>query len=125
MRGGTAVRLRIFMGLRAFSSQLLCEQIVGRGLRRTSYELNSESMFDAEYVNIFGIPFSFIPQEDAGGGIPRPSSPRVPIFPDPDKKQYEISWPNVERIDYNIRPELDANFDAVEPLEIAKIRKIC
>ena len=112
------------MGLRAFSSQLLCEQIVGRGLRRTSYELNSEGMFDAEYVNIFGIPFSFIPQEDAGGGNPRPSSPRKQIFPDPDKKQYEIIWPNVERIDFNIRPELTADFAKIEPLEIVRIRTI-
>ncbi len=112
------------MGLRAFSSQLLCEQVVGRGLRRTSYELNSAGMFDAEYVNIFGIPLSYIPQEDCGEGIPRPPSPRVPIFPDSDKKQYEITWPNVERIDYHIRSELKVNFDAVEPLEIVKIRKI-
>ena len=28
------------MGLRAFSSQLLCEQVIGRGLRRVSYEFD-------------------------------------------------------------------------------------
>jgi len=49
------------MGLRAFTSQLLCEQVVGRGLRRTSYELNPETgLFGAEYVNIFGVPFTLI-----------------------------------------------------------------
>ena len=112
------------MGLRAFSSQLLCEQIVGRGLRRTSYELNDKGMFDPEYVNIFGIPFSFIPQEDAGGGSPRPASPRVPIYPDPDKEMYKITWPDVERIDHNIRPKLSVDFAKVEPLEISRIAKI-
>lgn len=112
------------MGLRAFSSQLLCEQIVGRGLRRTSYELNDEGMFDPEYVNIFGIPFSFIPHEDTGGGSPLPASPRIPIYPDPDKEKYKITWPNVERIDHNIRPKLKVGFAKIEALKISKISKI-
>ena len=52
------------MGLRAFSSQLLCEQVVGRGLRRTSYDVDKESgLFLPEYVNIFGVPFTFMPHE--------------------------------------------------------------
>ncbi|MBQ7733012.1 MAG: hypothetical protein IJT58_03225 [Synergistaceae bacterium] len=55
------------MGLRAFSSQLLCEQVVGCGLRRTSYEVNDDGLFSPEYVNIFGVPFTFLPHEDDGG----------------------------------------------------------
>jgi type III restriction enzyme len=52
------------MGLRAFSSQLLCEQVIGRGLRRTSYDVDEETgLFSPEYVNIFGIPFTFLPHE--------------------------------------------------------------
>ena len=52
------------MGLRAFSSQLLCEQVVGRGLRRTAYELDpATGLFPPEHVNIFGIPFTFLPHE--------------------------------------------------------------
>jgi type III restriction enzyme len=55
------------MGLRAFNSQLLCEQVVGRGLRRVNYEVDEETgLFAPEYVNIFGVPFSFLPNE--GGG---------------------------------------------------------
>ena len=47
------------MGLRAFTSQLLCEQVVGRGLLRTSYEVNPEmKLFEPEYVNVFGVPFT-------------------------------------------------------------------
>ena len=112
------------MGLRAFSSQLLCEQVVGRGLRRTSYERNERGFFDPEYVNIFGIPFSYIPQEEAEGGNPRPPSPKLPIFPDPKKEKYKIAWPNVERIDFDLKPRLSVDFEKVEPLKISEIRKL-
>jgi type III restriction enzyme len=47
------------VGVRAFGTQLLCEQVVGRGLRRQSYDLNEEQLFDVEYANILGIPFDF------------------------------------------------------------------
>ena len=72
--GWDAKTVTHIMGLRAFSSQLLCEQVVGRGLRRTSYEVNEETgLFEPEYVNIFGIPFTFLPHE--GGDGPPPPSP--------------------------------------------------
>lgn len=62
--GWDAKTVTHILGLRAFSSQLLCEQVVGRGLRRTSYDLAEGSdMFTPEYVNIFGIPFNFLPHE--------------------------------------------------------------
>ncbi|MDE3269682.1 MAG: DEAD/DEAH box helicase family protein [Pseudomonadota bacterium] len=112
------------MGLRAFSSQLLCEQIVGRGLRRTAYELNEDGLFDAEYVNIFGIPFAFIPHEDTGDGNPKPPSPRHPIEPMLERIKYKITWPNVERIDINLRPKLSVDFRQVKQLEIANITTI-
>ena len=47
------------LGVRAFGTQLLCEQVVGRGLRRQSYDLNDESLFNVEYADILGIPFDF------------------------------------------------------------------
>ncbi len=47
------------LGVRAFGTQLLCEQVVGRALRRQSYELNEDALFDAEYADILGIPFNF------------------------------------------------------------------
>jgi type III restriction enzyme len=43
------------LGVRAFGTQLLCEQVVGRGLRRQSYDLNEEGLFDVEYAGILGI----------------------------------------------------------------------
>ena len=71
--GWDAKTVTHIMGLRAFTSQLLCEQVVGRGLRRTAYELNPETgLFDPEYVNIFGVPFTFLPHESKEGAIPAP-----------------------------------------------------
>ena len=49
------------LGVRAFGTQLLCEQVVGRGLRRMSYAVNDEGRFDPEYAEVYGVPFSFIP----------------------------------------------------------------
>ena len=47
------------LGVRAFGTQLLCEQVIGRALRRQSYDLNEDGLFDVEYADIFGIPFDF------------------------------------------------------------------
>ena len=69
------------MGLRAFSSQLLCEQVVGRGLRRTSYEVDPDTgLFTAEYVNIFGVPFTFLPHEGGDDVLPPPPTPMTLIL---------------------------------------------
>lgn len=117
--GWDAKTVTHILGLRAFSSQLLCEQVVGRGLRRTSYDLQEGSDFFApEYVNIFGIPFTFLPHEsDETGGGPI-TKPKTQIEPLPEKKQYEISWPNIIRLDREYRSELDVDLDSIEPLKL-------
>lgn len=107
------------MGLRAFRSQLLCEQVVGRGLRRMSYELNPETnLFDPEYVNIFGIPFTFLPHEGGEDVLPPPPPPKTLIEPDPAKKIHMIVWPNVIRIDHTYKPQLTVDWKKVKPLRI-------
>ncbi len=60
------------LGVRAFSTQLLCEQVVGRALRRTSYDLDENGLFKAEYADIFGIPFDFTAKA-------QPSAPSPPV----------------------------------------------
>ncbi|MBI5599188.1 MAG: hypothetical protein HY890_05555 [Deltaproteobacteria bacterium] len=107
------------MGLRAFSSQLLCEQVVGRGLRRTSYEVNrTTGLFDAEYVNIFGVPFTFLPHEGGEGPPPPPPQPKIKIEPVVEKEQYEIRWANIVRIDHVFKPALQLDMNAVKPLDL-------
>ena len=61
------------LGVRAFGTQLLCEQVVGRGLRRQSYELNAETgLFDVEYADIMGIPFDFARSPE----VAKPTAPK-------------------------------------------------
>ncbi len=63
------------LGVRAFGTQLLCEQVVGRGLRRQSYDLNEERLFNVEYADILGIPFDFT----AKPVVAPPAKPRETI----------------------------------------------
>jgi type III restriction enzyme len=57
--GWDANNVTHILGIRAFGTQLLCEQVIGRALRRQSYELNEEGLFNSEYADIFGVPFDF------------------------------------------------------------------
>lgn len=117
--GWDAKTVTHIMGLRAFTSQLLCEQVVGRGLRRTSYDVNSKSgLFKPEYVNVFGVPFTFLPHEGGKDGPPPPPEPKTAIEPVAEKAQFEISWPNIVRIDHTYRPRLSLNWEELKPLKL-------
>jgi len=106
------------LGLRAFSSQLLCEQVIGRGLRRTSYEIDPETgLFPPEYVNIFGIPFRYLPHEEEGSA-PRPPSPKTAVESLPHRSEYQISWPNVLRLDRVVKPRLTLDTRLIETLTL-------
>ena len=130
--GWDAKNVTHIMGLRAFTSQLLCEQVVGRGLRRISYDVGEDGLFEAEYVNIFGVPFTFLPHEGGGDSPPPPPKPKTLIGPLNEKIQHEISWPNVVRVDHiyqsklmldwNKATELTLNpFDTITSAELASI----
>ncbi len=107
------------MGLRAFTSQLLCEQVIGRGLRRASYEINEDTgHFDAEHVNVFGVPFSFLPHEEEGDNDPPPATNKITVKPIEEKRDFAISWPNVIRIDRTPCPELSVNWETIKLLTL-------
>ena len=116
--GWDAKTVTHIMGLRAFASQLLCEQVVGRGLRRTAYEVSPETgLFEPEYVNVFGVPFTFLPHEEPDEDVvPRPPKPKTAIEPDSAKVEFEIRWPNVVRIDRVFQPRLSLAVETLEPL---------
>ena len=117
--GWDAKTVTHIMGLRAFTSQLLCEQVVGRGLRRTAYEVAPDTgLFEPEYVNVFGVPFTFLPHESPDDTVPPPPEPKTAIEPDKDKAAFEIRWPNVVRIDRVFRPRLTLDWEKVEPLTL-------
>ncbi|XKG59458.1 DEAD/DEAH box helicase family protein [Caenispirillum salinarum] len=83
------------LGVRAFGTPLLCEQVVGRGLRRVSYDPDENGMFRPEYANIFGIPFSFA-QESSGPTTFVPPKPTRRVFSVPDRASLEITFPRVQ-----------------------------
>ncbi|HOG19942.1 MAG TPA: DEAD/DEAH box helicase family protein [Bacteroidales bacterium] len=116
--GWDAKTVTHIMGLRAFSSQLLCEQVIGRGLRRVSYDVGDDGLFEAEYVNIFGVPFTFLPHEGGDGPPPPPPPPKTKIEPVLEKAEHEIIWPNILRIDHVYRPVLKLDWNRVPTLEI-------
>ena len=129
--GWDAKTVTHIMGLRAFSSQLLCEQVIGRGLRRVSYDFENEAnpldpgnLLSPEYVNIFGVPFSILPQE----GNETPSSQSALLKHEikvvSSKVAHQIEIPNVLRIENVLRPILSVDTDNVTPLEIDPLRFI-
>ncbi len=106
------------LGVRAFGTQLLCEQVVGRGLRRQSYDLNEESLFNVEYADILGIPFDFAAKPViAPVGKPR-ETVRVHAVR-PDRDALEIRFPRVEGYRVELPEErLDARFGPDSVLEL-------
>ena len=117
--GWDAKTVTHIMGLRAFSSQLLCEQVVGRGLRRTSYDVGEDGLFEPEYVNIFGVPFTFLPHEGGSDGPPPPPPPpKTRIEPVKEKALHEIIIPNVLRIDHVYKPQLAIDMTKVKTLAL-------
>ena len=118
--GWDANNVTHILGLRAFSSQLLCEQVVGRGLRRMNYTPDPETgLLTEEYVDVYGIPFSVIPFKG------RPKNKREPIdkpknhvraMPDREK-DFEIRFPIVEGYAFALqKDEIKADIKAIEPL---------
>ncbi len=104
--GWDAKTVTHILGLRAFTSQLLCEQVIGRGLRRTSYDVGEDGLLAPQYVQVMGVPFRFLPAEGAGGGNPPPAKPIFEIAVDKQRVEAEIQWPNVLRLEPVCEPVL-------------------
>ena len=97
--GWDANNVTQIFGLRAFRSQLLCEQVVGRGLRRMDYTPDPETGFlTAEYVDVFGVPFSLIPFKgrEKGQSTGKTDFPKQEVMALPERQDLEIRFPVVE-----------------------------
>jgi type III restriction enzyme len=106
------------LGVRAFGTQLLCEQVIGRALRRQSYELNEDGLFNVEYADVLGIPFDFT----AKPVIAPPQKPRETIQVKavrPDRDALEIEFPRVQGYRTELPEDrLTAEFNADSVLEL-------
>ncbi|WP_413936111.1 BPTD_3080 family restriction endonuclease [Nitrospira sp. BLG_1] len=106
------------LGVRAFGTQLLCEQVIGRALRRESYDLNNEGLFDVRYADVLGIPFDFT----AKPVIAPPQPPRETVHVKamrPERDALEITFPRVEGYRVELPEErLTAKFNEDSILEL-------
>jgi type III restriction enzyme len=118
--GWDANNVTQILGLRAFGSQLLCEQVVGRGLRRLSYDVGPDGKLEAEYVDVYGIPFSIIPFKGRGKDRKEPDDkPTNLVTTLPERASLEIKFPNVEGYVFQLNREyIKCDVSQVESLEI-------
>ena len=106
------------LGIRAFGTQLLCEQVIGRALRRQSYDLNEEGQFNVEYADVFGIPFDFTAKPVIGPPQPPRETVQVRAVR-PERDALEIEFPRVEGYRVELPEErLIAAFNDESKLEI-------
>lgn len=119
--GWDANNVTHILGLRAFGSQLLCEQVVGRGLRRMNYTPDPETgMLTEEYVDIYGVPFSLIPfRGRVKGKAETVDKPVNQIRALPERAHYEIQFPVVEGYAFALRRNaITADIAGMERLRI-------
>jgi hypothetical protein len=95
----------------------LCEQVVGRGLRRSSYEVGDDGKLTEEVAKVFGVPFEIIPFKENKGGA-RPSVKRHHIHSLPEKAVFEIKYPRVEGYRQAIRNRVTIDWSAAPTLTI-------
>jgi type III restriction enzyme len=104
------------IGLRPFMSQLLCEQVVGRALRRRSYEVGEGDLLSEEVAQVLGVPFEVIPlKESAGKGVEKPP-PRHHVHALPTRTHLELRFPRVEGYTQAIRNRIQVDWNSVPKL---------
>ncbi|GAB2660673.1 DEAD/DEAH box helicase family protein [Arenimonas aestuarii] len=124
--GWDAKNVTHIMGLRAFTSQLLCEQVIGRGLRRVGYDTEAvlcpdgvtRNLFRPEFVNVFGVPLSVFQDLSGEGEAPPPPKASIQIESLVERNSLEIRWPNVLRVDVIVRPTLTLDWAKMDTLAL-------
>lgn len=118
--GWDASNVTQILGLRAFGSQLLCEQVVGRGLRRMSYETDpATGLMEPEYCDVFGIPFEVIPVQGTSAKAATPPPPSTLVHAIPEKAWAMIEFPRVDGYFLEVKQKIRCDVDKVPPITIA------
>lgn len=104
------------VGLRPFMSQLLCEQVVGRGLRRRTYELGADGLMTEEVAKVFGVPFQVIPFKANPAPGPKPPQRRHHVYALPARAHFAMVFPRVEGYRQAIRNRVSVDWNTVPPL---------
>jgi len=111
------------IGLRPFMSQLLCEQVVGRGLRRASYDVSDDGKLGEEVAKVLGVPFDVIPFKQNPQGPAREPPKKWHVHALPERVRYKIEFPRVEGYTQAIRNRLTVDWASLPtlPLEPGRI----
>lgn len=110
------------VGLRPFMSQLLCEQVVGRGLRRARYETGPDGKLPEEIAQIFGVPFQVVPFKAQEAGTPRPQVQTWRVRALPERRALEIRFPRVDGYVVQAGRTLAADWSRVDPIQLDPTR---
>jgi len=113
--GWDASTVTHILGVRAFGTQLLCEQVVGRGLRRMSHAISRQELevnghtvefdaYDPEYAEVYGVPFSFIPCSGSNTTL-KPSARVTHVRALEDRLACELTFPRVMGYRYDMQSE--------------------
>lgn len=124
--GWDANNVTHILGLRAFRSQLLCEQVVGRGLRRMDYTPDpATGLLTEEYVDVYGIPFTVIPFKGRPVNKKEPEDkPKNHVRAMPERAALELRFPVVEGYAFALKKNLiKCDIDAMDPLVIEPNRE--
>lgn len=106
------------IGLRPFMSQLLCEQVVGRGLRRTRYDVGEDGKFSEEVATVLGVPFEIVPFKANPTGPRPPPVTRYHVHAIPQKAEHEIRFPRVEGYTQAVKSRVTVEWSSVPPLTL-------
>lgn len=123
--GWDANNVTHILGLRAFESQLLVEQVVGRGLRRMNYTVDPETnMFPPEYVDVYGIPFSIIPFKGRSTQQKAPEDkPVYHVRALPERQHLKVEFPILEGYVFDLINNLiEVDFDNLESFQIQPLK---
>ncbi len=110
------------VGLRPFMSQLLCEQVVGRGLRRRTYEVGDNGRMTEEVAKVFGVPFRVVPFKSNPTAAPPPQKLRHHVHAMPGRQRLEIRYPRVQGYRQAIRNRVTVDWSSVAPLFLDPLR---
>lgn len=108
------------LGLRPFQSQLLCEQVVGRGLRRRSYEVDAEGHLTEEVAKVFGVPFQIIPFKVNSGGPVAKAPEKKHVHSLPERDVLEIRFPRVEGYLQKLENRVTLDWGSVPSLSVSE-----
>jgi type III restriction enzyme len=106
------------IGLRPFMSQLLCEQVVGRALRRANYEVGPDGKLREEVAKILGVPFEIVPFKESKGGAAPPPEKRYHVQAIAEKARFEIRFPRVEGYQQAVKNRIAVDWASVPELRL-------